>query len=146
MTRTLRSLASTPSKLESTAKTPPKVSNPVQVSYNSLTFRRKIGFESTTGYVFWSVSSMQPQMQTAQVSTGTEVTPYFDPLICKLIVTGPTREQAVSRMARVLKDCKVFGPPNNLAYLASICDSTIFKEGNATTRFLDTFDFSPRCV
>ncbi|KAG2148952.1 allophanate hydrolase subunit 2-domain-containing protein [Suillus clintonianus] len=78
------------------------------------------------------------------VSTGTEVTRFFDPLICKLIVTGPTREQAVSRMAQVLKACKVFGPPNNLAYLASICESTIFKEGRATTRFLDSFDFSPR--
>ncbi|OAX34102.1 hypothetical protein K503DRAFT_699315 [Rhizopogon vinicolor AM-OR11-026] len=80
------------------------------------------------------------------VSTGTEVTPYFDPLICKLIVTGSTREQAVSRMARVLKACKVFGPPNNLAYLASICESNIFKQGKATTRFLDSFDFSPRAL
>jgi urea carboxylase len=77
------------------------------------------------------------------VSTGTEVTRFFDPLICKLIVTGSTREQAISRMVQVLKACKVFGPPNNLAYLASICDNTIFKEGKATTRFLDNFDFSP---
>ncbi|KAG0691920.1 allophanate hydrolase subunit 2-domain-containing protein [Suillus ampliporus] len=53
------------------------------------------------------------------VSTGTEVTRFFDPLICKLIVTGSTREQAVSRMVQVLKACKVFGPPNNLAYLAA---------------------------
>ncbi|KAG2365977.1 carbamoyl-phosphate synthase L chain, ATP binding domain-containing protein [Suillus spraguei] len=77
------------------------------------------------------------------VSTGTEVTRFFDPLICKLIVTGSTREQAISRMAQILKACKVFGPPNNLAYLASICDSTIFKEGRATTQFLDNFGFSP---
>lgn len=77
------------------------------------------------------------------VSTGTEVTRFFDPLICKLIVTGSTREQAISRMVQVLKACKVFGPPNNLAHLASICDSTIFKEGKATTQFLDNFDFSP---
>ncbi|KAG1748041.1 allophanate hydrolase subunit 2-domain-containing protein [Suillus lakei] len=52
-------------------------------------------------------------------------------------------QQAISRMVQVLKACKVFGPPNNLAYLASICESTIFKEGKATTRFLDNFDFSP---
>ncbi|KAG2155228.1 allophanate hydrolase subunit 2-domain-containing protein [Suillus bovinus] len=77
------------------------------------------------------------------VSTGTEVTQFFDSLLCKLIVTGSTREQAVSRMLQVLKACKVFGPPNNLVYLASICDSTIFREGKATTRFLDHFDFSP---
>ncbi|KAG1903472.1 carbamoyl-phosphate synthase L chain, ATP binding domain-containing protein [Suillus fuscotomentosus] len=77
------------------------------------------------------------------VSTGTEVTQFFDPLLCKLIVTGSTREQAVSRMVQVLKACKVFGPPNNLAYLASICNSTVFKKGKATTRFLDNFDFSP---
>jgi pyruvate carboxylase len=49
-------------------------------------------------------------------------------------------------MVQVLKACKVFGPPNNLAYLASICDSATFKEGKATTRFLDNFDFSPMCV
>jgi urea carboxylase len=74
------------------------------------------------------------------------MTRFFDPLICKLIVTGSTREQAVSRMVQVLEACKVFGPPNNLAYLASICDNTIFKEGGATTQFLDNFYFSPRCV
>lgn len=74
------------------------------------------------------------------------MTRFFDPLICKLIVTGSTREQAVSRMVQVLKACKVFGPPNNLAYLASICDSTIFKQGKATTRFLDNFAFSPMCA
>lgn len=49
-------------------------------------------------------------------------------------------------MTQVLKACKIFGPPNNLAYLASICESNIFKEGKATTRFLDSFDFSPRCA
>ncbi|GBE85595.1 Putative urea [Sparassis crispa] len=78
------------------------------------------------------------------VETGTNVTPYFDPLVCKLIVTAPTRQEAVARLFQALSQSKIYGPPNNTAYLRAICESEIFQSGNATTTFLDTFKFIPR--
>ncbi|OJT05232.1 hypothetical protein TRAPUB_3970 [Trametes pubescens] len=78
------------------------------------------------------------------VESGTTITPYFDPLACKLIVTGSDRSQAITRLAQVLGEVKIYGPPNNLQYLRAICESEIFKAGSATTTFLDTFMFTPK--
>ncbi|KAH9927658.1 urea carboxylase [Fomitopsis serialis] len=80
------------------------------------------------------------------VETGTTITPYFDPLVCKLVVTAPTREEAIARMVQALSESKVHGPPNNMAYLKAICESDVFKAGNAVTTFLDTFAFTPQAV
>ncbi|OBZ73034.1 putative urea carboxylase [Grifola frondosa] len=80
------------------------------------------------------------------VGTGTTVTPFFDPLVCKLIVTASDRSEAISRLRQALWECKIYGPPNNLAYLRAICESEVFQRGNATTTFLDEFNFTPRAV
>ncbi|KAI0759541.1 urea carboxylase [Trametes elegans] len=78
------------------------------------------------------------------VETGTTITPYFDPLACKLVVTGSTRSEAIGRLSQVLGEAKIYGPPNNIQYLRAICESEAFKGGAATTTFLDTFPFTPR--
>lgn len=78
------------------------------------------------------------------VETGTTVTPFFDPLVAKVIVSGSTREEAVSRLDQALARSRICGPPNNIAYLRAICASEIFKSGKATTKYLDNFEFSPR--
>lgn len=80
------------------------------------------------------------------VETGTTITPYFDPLACKLIVTAPTRSAAINRLLVALQDSKIYGPPNNVTYLRAICESDAFRAGNATTTFLDTFTFIPRAM
>ncbi|KZT20522.1 urea carboxylase [Neolentinus lepideus HHB14362 ss-1] len=80
------------------------------------------------------------------ISTGTTVTPFFDPLVCKVIVSGSTREEAVQRMIGVLDETKIMGPANNIPYLKAICESDVFKRGDATTKFLDTFEFVPRAM
>ena len=80
------------------------------------------------------------------ISTGTTVTPFFDPLVAKVIVSGESREQAIERLYEALSETRVYGPPNNIAYLRAICESEMFKAGKATTKFLDTFEFTPRYV
>ncbi|KAF9220649.1 hypothetical protein BS17DRAFT_714001 [Gyrodon lividus] len=80
------------------------------------------------------------------ISTGTNVTTFFDPLLCKLVVKGCTRAEAALRLAQALSACKIYGPPNNTAYLKAICESDTFKSGNATTTFLDTFEYTPRAL
>ncbi|OSD02241.1 urea carboxylase [Trametes coccinea BRFM310] len=78
------------------------------------------------------------------VETGTTITPYFDPLACKLIVTGSDRTEAIARLSQTLSEAKIFGPPNNIQYLRAICESDTYKAGAATTTFLDTFTFTPK--
>ncbi|KAG7087251.1 hypothetical protein E1B28_013232 [Marasmius oreades] len=77
------------------------------------------------------------------VSTGTSISPFFDPLICKLIVYGSTREEALSRLDYILNEVKVHGPPNNLEYLKYVVKSEVFRSGRGTTQFLNTVDFTP---
>ncbi len=80
------------------------------------------------------------------VETGTTITPYFDSLACKLIVTGSTRGEAIERLCDALQKTKIYGSPNNISYLQAICQSDVFRAGNATTTFLDTFAYTARYV
>ncbi|KAJ3813892.1 urea carboxylase [Lentinula aff. lateritia] len=77
------------------------------------------------------------------ISTGTVVTPQFDPLLCKLVVTGLSRAEALDRMATTLASAKIQGPPNNLDSLAQIITNIDFQKGKTTTDFLKRFTYVP---
>ncbi|KAI0794783.1 biotin carboxylase C-terminal domain-containing protein [Fomes fomentarius] len=78
------------------------------------------------------------------VETGTTITPYFDLLACKLIVTGSTWGKAIDRLCDALQKTKIYRSPNNISYLQAICQSDGFRAGKATTTFLDTFAYTAR--
>ncbi|KAJ7779438.1 allophanate hydrolase subunit 2-domain-containing protein [Mycena maculata] len=80
------------------------------------------------------------------ISTGTTITPFFDPLLCKLVVSGSTRIEVVSRMRTALAESQVQGPTNNIEYLTAILYTDTFRRGDATTRFLNTFKYCPRSM
>ena len=73
------------------------------------------------------------------VETGTEVSPYYDPLLAKLIVHGETREEARNKLSAALDATRLHGIETNLDYLREIVSSTSFVAGEMTTRFLDSF-------
>ncbi|MGC1871447.1 MAG: urea carboxylase [Acidobacteriaceae bacterium] len=73
------------------------------------------------------------------VETGTEVSPYYDPLLAKLIVHGETREEARNKLSAALDATRIHGIETNLDYLRKIVSSTNFVAGEMTTRFLDSF-------
>ncbi|PIL26818.1 hypothetical protein GSI_11079 [Ganoderma sinense ZZ0214-1] len=77
------------------------------------------------------------------VQTGTTITPYFDPLVCKLIATGSTRAEAIERVREALERTEMYGPPNNVRYLLAVCASESFRTGDAATTYLSTFPFVP---
>lgn len=96
--------------------------------------------------VFRPLQSAQDLVNVSQISTGTQVTLHFDPLLCKIIVHGGTREEAISRFLAALEECEICGPPNNMDYLKVIATSPTYQAGRVTTRFLDTLEYSPRYV
>ena len=71
------------------------------------------------------------------VETGSEVTPYYDPMIAKLIAHGKTRAEALDRLAQALDDTIVVGPRSNAGFLAALCRAPAFRNGNFDTGFID---------
>ncbi len=80
------------------------------------------------------------------ISTGSEVTPYYDPLLAKIIVHGADRAEAMAKMTAALEETKLAGIETNLEYLRQIMRSDVFTEGRMTTRALGTFAYAPRTV
>jgi urea carboxylase len=80
------------------------------------------------------------------VSTGTVVTPFFDPLIAKVIVTAPTREKALGRLVTTLQTTRVSGPPNNVPYLLALLKTHEVVAGRTTTCLLSSFPFTPAAL
>ena len=78
------------------------------------------------------------------VATGTVVTPYYDPLLAKVIVHGGNRNDAVAKLQLALNDTRLAGIETNLEYLRQVIRHPMFTEGRVTTRSLaTTFRYHP---
>jgi 3-methylcrotonyl-CoA carboxylase alpha subunit len=71
------------------------------------------------------------------VQAGGEVTPYYDPMIAKVIAHGATREEALERLADALGATIVAGPRTNAAFLKRLCEADEFRAGRFDTGFID---------
>ena len=54
------------------------------------------------------------------VAAGDSVTPFYDPMIAKVIVHAPTRAEALAALLKELDDAVVIGPKTNLAFLRAL--------------------------
>jgi urea carboxylase len=72
------------------------------------------------------------------VTRGTDVTPWYDPMLAKILVWGPTRVEAVASMAAALGETKVEGVATNLAFLRDVVASPGFVAGGYSTDYLTT--------
>jgi 3-methylcrotonyl-CoA carboxylase alpha subunit len=71
------------------------------------------------------------------VETGGEVTPFYDPMIAKLITFGATREQAFDRMSEALGGTVVSGPRSNVEFLKALADSAEMRAGTVDTGYIE---------
>ncbi len=71
------------------------------------------------------------------VAAGDSVTPYYDPMIAKLIVHAPTRAEALRMLNKELEDAVVIGPKTNLAFLRALMRSPEVEGGSFDTGFID---------
>ncbi len=67
------------------------------------------------------------------VRQGDEITPFYDPMIAKLIVWGEDRAQALSRMSEALSQTQIVGLATNVAFLKRLADSKVFSSGDVDT-------------
>ncbi len=80
------------------------------------------------------------------VERGTEVTPFYDPLLAKLIVSGGTRADALTRLREALASTSIAGIETNLGYLRQITANDSFARGGVTTRFLESLAYEARTI
>ena len=67
---------------------------------------------------------------------GQEISPFYDPMIAKLITTGPTREAARKKMVEALARTALFGPRTNRDFLIACLKNNKFAEGDFSTAFI----------
>lgn len=78
------------------------------------------------------------------VRSGTDVSPYYDPLLAKLQVHAETRDEAVAAMSHALGETRLDGIETNLDYLRSVVVADAFRSGNMVTKSLSEHDYQPK--
>ena len=85
-----------------------------------------------------------PQLHGVRVETGFAegqfVTPFYDPLLAKIVAHGPDRELAIGRALVALRAFEVRGVDTNSAVLRAVLESQAFASGAVHTRFLDELE------
>ncbi|WNO61746.1 acetyl/propionyl/methylcrotonyl-CoA carboxylase subunit alpha [Rheinheimera sp. MMS21-TC3] len=66
-----------------------------------------------------------------------EVSPFYDPMIAKLIVWDKSRDRAINRMLRALEDYQIAGVTTNLGFLTNLADHPAFKAAQLDTNFIN---------
>jgi len=69
--------------------------------------------------------------------SGALITPFYDSLLEKVTAWSVTRDDAIARMDRALREFRIRGVTTNLLFLEKIINHPNFAEGNYTTRFID---------
>ncbi len=75
------------------------------------------------------------------VESGSEVSPFYDPMIAKIIVRGSTRAEALTKMQASLAATRIGGLETNLDYLRQLASSAVLADGKMLTQTLATFDY-----
>ena len=71
------------------------------------------------------------------VEANLEITPYYDPMLAKLIVSAETRDESIDKMIWALSHYAVLGVTTNIAFLKTVLEHDEFKRGNITTHFIE---------
>ncbi|MDF2119565.1 urea carboxylase [Roseiarcaceae bacterium H3SJ34-1] len=80
------------------------------------------------------------------IETGVEVTPFYDPMLAKVIVAADTRDAAIAKLETALDATTIAGIETNLGYLRTIAGSDAFRSGRVATNVLANFAFAPRTL
>jgi len=95
-------------------------------------------FLPSTGRITHSLLPTGPGVRVdTGVYPGFEITPYYDPMIAKLIVWGETRGQAILRMRRALEEYRIVGVRTNIPFHQMMMNSHRFMGGQYDTRFVE---------
>ncbi len=101
------------------------------------------GFLPQTGRIdVWRPASGPGVRVDHGMKDGLTISPFYDPMIAKVIAHGATREEARIRLIRALRDTVVLGPTTNRHFLIRLLEHPEFAAGKATTAFLVQHQFA----
>ncbi len=97
------------------------------------------GFRPDTGKIttYRSPGGAGIRLDGGTTATGSEVSPYFDSLLVKLITRGRDLSAAVSRASRALAEFRIRGVSTNIAFLQGVLSDPSFRKGELSTAFID---------
>ena len=94
-------------------------------------------FLPVTGRIaHWQAARGEGVRVESGVASGIEVSPFYDPMLAKIIAWGPDRESARARLLGALSETACLGLVTNAGFLATILKHEVFAAGEATTAFL----------
>ncbi|MCY0095937.1 acetyl/propionyl/methylcrotonyl-CoA carboxylase subunit alpha [Hoeflea ulvae] len=73
----------------------------------------------------------------AGVRAGDEISPFYDPMIAKVIAHGKTRAEALGKLAGALGRTEIAGTVTNTAFLTKLCRDADFASGRLDTGLID---------
>jgi len=95
------------------------------------------GFLPASGDVrAWRPASGEGVRVDSGIRSGHAVSPFYDPMIAKIVAHGPTRDIARRRLIEALDASVLFGLPTNKAFLVDCLRKESFAKGEATTAFI----------
>lgn len=71
------------------------------------------------------------------VISGSDISPFYDPMIAKVIAYAPNRNEAARKLRTALMNTVFAGPVNNRAFLCRLLEHPQFLSGDFDTRFLE---------
>jgi propionyl-CoA carboxylase alpha chain len=96
------------------------------------------GFLPSTGRLIdWSPAETPVARWDSGVETGTMVGTEFDPMLAKVIVHAPAREEAAARLALALERSRIRGVKTNRDFLVNVVRHPSFLAGDTTTDFIE---------
>ncbi len=97
-----------------------------------------LGFMPQTGTVLhWQHSSDPNLRMDSGIQAGQIISPFYDPMLAKVIAYGATREEARRRLMNSLIRIELLGVRSNRGFLYNILSHPVFAEGQATTAFIE---------
>ena len=75
----------------------------------------------------------------SHVYAGYVIPPYYDSMIAKIIAVARTREEAINTMSRALSEYVIEGVKTTIPFHQQLMRNEDFRNGNFTTKFLETF-------
>jgi len=95
-------------------------------------------FMPSTGQISTMIVPTGPGVRVdSGVYSGSEITPYYDSMIAKLITWGETRSEAMLRMRRALSEYRIMGLKHNIPFHINLLNSISFIAGQIDTNFVE---------
>ncbi|WP_111639466.1 urea carboxylase [Marinomonas shanghaiensis] len=97
--------------------------------------------------VQWPVANADSAVRIdSWIETGIEVSPYFDPMLAKVIVHQESRDAAFAKLKVTLDSCHLYGTETNLDYLKNLVSDPLLLRGEVSTRYLNSFVYQPKRI